>query len=272
MCLDEASTQAWSGGQKKMVIFFEALREELHTSRYQTFVILSITKGTTVNEAEHGLKQIKRISTDILLLMRMIEENPCLSFSSALSVFQKICGYSRPFAPFAFPRSLRLLVAAHGPHVEEQHHGREGNEVGQQVRVVVAYRDDDFVVGDDADGDGAEGIVPFALVLDGDAENGEQPVAFGVGAGTLVGIGDVGQKRFRHLQCLSQEVEVVVGGAHHTYPAVGHPFRFLYKAGFTIQVCSHSVASFVVFMRAEALGACSPPSALVADCDMHSHR
>ena len=55
---------------------------------------------------------------------------------------------------------------------------------GNHVRMVVAHGDDDFVVGDDADGDGNE---RYAVLVagHGNAQDGEQPVAFGLGAGDV---------------------------------------------------------------------------------------
>ena len=112
------------------------------------------------------------------------------------------------------------------------------DEVGQQFRAVVADGDDDVVVGDDADGHGDEGNLRVAA-LHGDAQDGQQPVAFGFGAGTFVRVGDVLQKRFGYVEFLGQELEIVIVGAFYIYPAVGCPHRLLYEAVFAVEILSH---------------------------------
>ena len=54
------------------------------------------------------------------------------------------------------------------------------------------------------------------------------------------------------LRVLSQKFKVIVVWAYYVYPAVRKPLRFFHKAGFTIKICSHLIASFRLFTRAEA--------------------
>ena len=64
------------------------------------------------------------------------------------------------------------------------------DEIGNHIRLMVAHRNNDFIVGDDADGYG--GIRDTALsVLDRYTQYGQQPVAFRFRTRTFVGIGDV---------------------------------------------------------------------------------
>lgn len=112
------------------------------------------------------------------------------------------------------------------------------DEVGQQLRAVVADGDDDVVVGDDADGHGDEGNLRVAA-LHGDAQDGQQPVAFGLGAGPFVGVGNVFQEGFGYVEFAGQELEIVRVGAFYIYPAVGRPHRLLYEAVFAVEILSH---------------------------------
>ena len=112
------------------------------------------------------------------------------------------------------------------------------HEVRHHLCAVVADGDDDFVIGDDADGHGDEGDVRL-VVLHGYAEDGQQPVALGVGAWAFVHVGNVRQESFGHVQLLRQEVEVVVVRALHVHPAVGCPFGLLGEAVFAEEVSSH---------------------------------
>ena len=112
------------------------------------------------------------------------------------------------------------------------------DEVGQQLRAVIADGDDDVVVGDDADGHGDEGNLRVAA-LHGDAQDGQQPVAFGLGAGPFVGVGNVFQEGFGYVKFASQELEIVVVGAFYVYPAVGCPHRLLHEAVFAVEILSH---------------------------------
>ena len=125
------------------------------------------------------------------------------------------------------------------------------DEVGYQLRVVVADGDDDFVVGDDADGHGDERNLRL-VALHGDAQDGQQPVAFGFGAGTFVGVGDVFQEGFGYVEFLGQELEIVVVGAFYVYPAVGRPHRLLHEAFFAVEILSHRSEPPFLRLRTEA--------------------
>src|SRR5699024_5957995 len=64
------------------------------------------------------------------------------------------------------------------------------DEIGNHIRLMVAHRNNDFIVGDDADGYG--GIRDTALsVLDRYTQYAQQPVAFRFRTRTFVGIGNV---------------------------------------------------------------------------------
>lgn len=115
---------------------------------------------------------------------------------------------------------------------------RVPDEVGYQLRVVIADGDDDFVVGDDADGHGDERNLRVAA-LHGDAQDGQQPVAFGLGAGPFVGVGNVFQEGFGYVEFAGQELEIVRVGAFYVYPAVGCPHRLLHEAVFAVEILSH---------------------------------
>ena len=45
------------------------------------------------------------------------------------------------------------------------------DEIGNHIRLMVAHRNNDFIVGDDADGYGAEGKTFVLTVLHRDAQN-----------------------------------------------------------------------------------------------------
>lgn len=112
------------------------------------------------------------------------------------------------------------------------------DEVGQQLRAVIADGDNDVVVGDDADGYRDEGNLRVAA-LHGDTQDGEQPVAFGFGTGPFVGVGDVFKERFGYVQFAGEELEIVLVGAFYVYPAAGCPHWLLHEAVFAVEILSH---------------------------------
>ena len=112
------------------------------------------------------------------------------------------------------------------------------DEVGQQLRAVIADGNNDVVVGNDADGHRDEGNLRITA-LHGDAEDGEQPVAFGFGTGPFVGIGDVFKERFGYVQFAGEELEIVLVGAFYVYPAAGCPHWLLHEAVFAVEILSH---------------------------------
>ena len=112
------------------------------------------------------------------------------------------------------------------------------DEVWKQFRTVIADGDNDVVVGDDADGHGDEGNLRVAA-LHGDAQDGEQPVAFGFGTRPFVGVGNVFEERFGNVQLAGEELEIVVIGAFYVYPAIGCPQRFLNETVFAVEILSH---------------------------------
>ena len=112
------------------------------------------------------------------------------------------------------------------------------DEVRQQFCLVIADGDYDVVVGDDADGHRDEGYLRVAA-LHGDTQDGEQPVAFGLGTRPFVGIGNVFEERFGNIQFAGEELEIVVVGAFYVYPAIGRPQRFLNETVFAVEILSH---------------------------------
>ena len=103
---------------------------------------------------------------------------------------------------------------------------------------MIAHGNNDFVVGDDADGHGDKRNL-WLVALHGDAQDGEQPVAFGFGAWPFVGIGNVFEERFGNIQFTGQELEIVVVGAFYVYPAARCPHWLLYEAVFAVEILSH---------------------------------
>lgn len=112
------------------------------------------------------------------------------------------------------------------------------DEVWQQLCLVIADGDYDVVVGNDADGHGNEGNLRIAA-LHGDAQDGEQPVAFGFGTRPFVGVGNVFEERFGNVQLAGEELKIVVVGAFYVYPAIGRPQRFLNETIFAVEILSH---------------------------------
>ena len=68
------------------------------------------------------------------------------------------------------------------------------DKVRQQISVVITDGYNDFIIGDNADGDGAERQILVLLVLHRDAQNGEQPISLRVRARAFVGIGNIIKK------------------------------------------------------------------------------
>ena len=62
------------------------------------------------------------------------------------------------------------------------------DEIRNHIRLMVTYRNNDFIVGDDADGDGDVGEATLS-VLYRYAQNGQQPVTFGFRSRAFIGIG-----------------------------------------------------------------------------------
>ena len=117
-------------------------------------------------------------------------------------------------------------------------------EVRYQFGVMITYGNDDIVVCNDADGhsDKRDAVL---VALHRNAQNGQQPVAFGLRARTFVRIGYVFKECFGNFQLLGKELEIVVVRALHVYPAVRFPFGFFYEAVFAVEILSHCFASFL---------------------------
>ena len=112
------------------------------------------------------------------------------------------------------------------------------DKIRDEFSLVITYRYDNFIIGNDAYWHGDKGNA-MLTALHRDTQDGEQPVAFRFRTWAFIRIGDIFQKRFRNFQLLGEEIKIIVIGAFNVYPAIGHPLRLFYKAGFRIKVRSH---------------------------------